>query len=71
MPFLKSFDLGQKNGFLTHNFGYRYARKSNQGSIDADFHLVLNKTFSQNSGSMGWGPGPAKGGQNLQNMPSL
>ena len=60
MPFLKSFELGQKNGFLTHNFGYRYARKSIQGSIDADFDLVFNKTLSQTSGSMGWGAGPAK-----------
>ena len=46
--------------FLTHNFGYRYASKSMKGSIDADFDLVFNKTLSQKSGSMGWGPGPAK-----------
>jgi len=56
---------------LTHNFGYRYSSKSTQGSIDADFDLVFHKTLSQKSGSMGWGPGPAKGGQNFQNMPSL
>jgi len=42
-----------------------------QGSIDADIRLVFNKTLSQKSGSKGWSPGPAKEGQNLQNMPSL
>jgi len=31
---------------LTQNFGYRYASKSIQGSIDADFDLVLNKILS-------------------------
>jgi len=45
--------------------------KSIKGSIDADGYLVFNETLSQNNGSMGWGPGPAKGGQNFQNMPSL
>ena len=39
--------------------------------IDADFHLVFNKTFRLKNGSMGWDPGPAKGGQNFQNIPSL
>jgi len=34
-----------KTGFLTHDFGYRYASKSTKGSIDADFDLVFNKTF--------------------------
>jgi len=49
-----------------------YASKSIQGSIDADFGLVYNKTFSQKSGGLkGWDPGPTKGGQNFQNMPSL
>jgi len=60
-----------KTGFLTHNFVYRYASKSLKGSIDADFDLVFNKTLSQKNGSMGWVPGPAKGGQNFQNMSSL
>jgi len=71
MAFLKSFKLGQKLGFLTHNFGYRYASKSIKGSVDADFDLVFNKALSQKSRSMGWGPRPAKGGLNFQNMPSL
>jgi len=57
--------------FLTHNFGYRYASKSIKGSIDENFDLVFNKILSQQSGSMGWGPAPAKVGQNFQNMPSL
>jgi len=60
MPFLKSFELDQKLCFLTHNFGYKYVSKSIQGSIDTDFDLVFNKTLSQKSGSMGWGPEPAK-----------
>jgi len=71
MPLLKSFELGPKLGFWPIIFGYRYANKSIQGSIDADFDLVFNKILSQKSGSMGWGPGPAKGGQNFQNMSSL
>jgi len=49
-----------KTGFLTHNFGYRYASKSIHGSTDAEFDLVFDKTLSQKSGSMGWGPGLAK-----------
>jgi len=69
--FSEKFWIRPKTGFLTYNFGYRYASKSIQSSIDADFDLVFNTTLSQKSGSMGWGPGPAKGGQNLQNMPSL
>jgi len=56
---------------LTHNFGYRYCSKSIKGSIDADVDLVFNKTLSQKNGLMGWGPGPAKVGQNFQNMPFL
>jgi len=52
MPFLKSFELGQKLGF--------WPSKSIQGSIDADFDLVFNKTLSQKSSSIGWGPRPAK-----------
>jgi len=36
-----------------------------------DFDLVFNKTLSQWNGSMGLGPGLAKGDQNFQNMPSL
>jgi len=42
-----------------------------KGSIDADFDPVFNKTLSQKNGSTGRGPGPAKKGQNFQNMPSL
>jgi len=69
--FSEKFLIRPKTGFLTHNFGYRYSSKSIQSSIDADFDLVFNKTLSQKSGSMGWGSGPAKGGENFQNMPSL
>jgi len=42
-----------KTGFLAYNFGYRCASKLIKGSIDADFHLVFNKTLSQKNGSMG------------------
>jgi len=57
------FWIRPKTGFLTHNFGYRYASKSIKGSIEADFDLVFNKTLSQKNGSTGLGPRPAKGGQ--------
>ena len=58
--FSEKFWIRPKTGFLTHNFGYRYAGMSIQSSIDADFHLVFNKTLSQKNGSMRWGLGPAK-----------
>jgi len=45
--FSEKFWIRPKSGFLTHNFGYRYASKSIQGSIDADVDLVFNKTLSQ------------------------
>jgi len=60
-----------KTGFLAHNFGHRSASKSIKGSIDADFNVVCNNTLSQKNGSIGWGPGPAKGGLFFQNMSSL
>jgi len=53
---------------LSHNCVYRYSSKSIKGSIDAGFGLVFNKTLRQKNGSMGWGPGPAKGGQKCENM---
>jgi len=69
--FSEKLGIMTKTGLLTNNFGYRYATKSIKSSVDADVDLVFNKTLSQKNGSMGWGPGPAKGGQNFQNMPSL
>jgi len=69
--FSEKYWIRPKTVFLTHNFGCSYASKSTKGSVDADFDLVFNKTLSQKNGSMGWGPGPAKGGQNFQNMSSL
>jgi len=45
--FSEKFWIRRKTGFLTHNFGYRYASKSIKGSVDADFDLVFNKTLSQ------------------------
>jgi len=58
--FSGKFWIRPKTGFLTHNFGYRYASKAIKGSIDVDFDQVFNKTLSLKNGSMGWGPGPAK-----------
>jgi len=42
-----------KTGFLTHNFGYRYASRSIKGSIDVDFGLGFTKTLIQKNGSVG------------------
>jgi len=36
-----------------------------------DFDLVFKKTLIQKNWSMGWGPGPGKGDQKFENMPSL
>ena len=47
------------------------ARKPFKGSKDADFGLVSNKILSQNTGSMGWGPGPGNGGQIKVKTPPL
>jgi len=58
--FSEKFWIRPKTRFLTHSFGYRYASKSIQGSIDADFDLVFNKTLSQKSGSMRWAQGQPK-----------
>jgi len=63
--FFEKFSIRPKTRFLTHKFSYRYASKSIKGSIDANFDLVFNKTLSQKNGSMGWGPGATKGGQNF------
>ena len=57
--------------FFVHNFGYRYARKQFNGSKDADFGLVSKQILSQKNGPMGWGPGPAKGGQKKAKTPPL
>jgi len=57
--------------FFIHNVGYRYARKSFKGSIDAEFGLVSEKILRQNNGSMGWGPGPGKGDQKNAKTPPL
>ena len=51
--FFETFWYLPKTVFLTHNFGYRYARRSIQGSLDADFGLVYKKTLIQKNGSMG------------------
>jgi len=69
--FSEKLGIRLKTGFLAHNFGHRCASKLIKGSIDEDFDLVFNKTLSQKNGSMRWGLGSAKDGQNFQNMSSL
>ena len=58
-------------GFLSHNSGSRYARRSIEDSKDADDHLVSKYILSQKNGSFDWCPGPGKFGQKHKNMPSL
>jgi len=53
-------DFGGKMGFWGHNFGYRHARRSSKGSIDAGDHLVSKKSLSQDFGPLDWRPGPWK-----------
>ena len=55
-----SFLFLPKIGFLSHNFGSRYARKPIKGSKD----------WAEN-GLLHWGPGPGKLGQRGRNMPPL
>jgi len=69
--FSEKLGIRLKTGFLAHDFGHRCSGKSIKGSIDADFHLVFNKTLNQKNGSMGWGPELAKDGLLFQNMSSL
>ena len=58
-------------GFLGHNFGSRHARRSSQGSINADDHLVFKNSLSQNFGPWDWRPGPVKFDQKTENTPTL
>ena len=53
-----------------HNFCYRYARKSFQGSNDADFGLVSKKILSQKNGRMGWAQGQPKVAKKSKNTPT-
>jgi len=43
----------------SHNFGYKYPRKSIKSSEDSDDSLDLKKHEPKN-GSLGWRPGPGK-----------
>ena len=43
-------------GFLGHNFGSRYARRSSKSFINARDHLVFKNILSQNFGPWDWGP---------------
>jgi len=58
-------------GFLGHNFGFRHARRSNKGSIDARYRVVSKNSLRQNFGPWYWRPGPVKFGQKTENTPTL
>jgi len=58
-----------KTGFLSHNFGYIYARKPVKGSIDADFGLVFNKTLSQKMGQWLGAKDQVNSAQNAKTCP--
>jgi len=47
-------------GFLGHNFGFRHARRSRKGSIDAGDHLVSIKSLNQIFVPLDWPPGSVK-----------
>jgi len=64
-------DFGGEMGFLGHNFGSRYARRSSKGSIDAGDQLVSKKSFSQNVCPLDWRPGPVNFDQTNENTPTL
>jgi len=52
--FSEKFWNRQKSGFLTHNVGYRYASKSIQSSVEADFCLLDADLCQQNIESKEW-----------------
>jgi len=56
-----------KTGYLSHNFGSRYAKKSIKCSKDSDDNLDSKKTLSQKIGSLGWRPGQGKVHQKAKN----
>ena len=64
-------DFGGEMGFLGHNFGSLYTRRSSKGSIDAGDHLISKKCLSQNFGPFDWRPGLVKFGQKNKNTPTL
>jgi len=53
-------------GVLDYNFGFRHAKRSIKGSIDADDRLVSKNSLSQNMAH-----GPIKVGLKFKNMSSL
>jgi len=54
--FSEKLGIRPKTRYLAHNVGHRCASKSIKGSIDADFHLVFNKTLIQKEWVNGSGP---------------
>jgi len=56
--------------FFSHNFGSRYARKSNKGSKDSDDSLDSQTILIQKIGSLGWRPGPEEIRRKGKNAPT-
>jgi len=60
-----------KTGFLSHNFGSRYATKSTMRSKDTDHSLVSKKRLSQKNGTLGCRPGLGKIDQISKTSPNI
>jgi len=58
-------------GFLGHNSGSKFARKSIKGSKDANVSLVSKHGLILKNGSLVWRQGPGKFGQKGKIMPLL
>jgi len=69
VAFCATFLFLSKIGFLSQNFGSRYAGKPIKCSKDADFSLVSKKIRAKND-LLGWRPGPDKFGQKFENIPT-
>jgi len=69
LPFVE-FELLPSFCFLSHTFGFGYARNL-KGFKDSDGSLVSKINLNQKTDSLGWHPGPGKLGQNGENMPLL
>jgi len=64
--FCLTFLFLSKMGFLSHNFGSRYASKPINNSKDTDYSLVYKK-----NALLDWRPAPGTLGQKGESMPPL
>jgi len=67
--FYETFRILSKTGFLSCNFGSRYASKSIKGSKDADFDLVSKTTLSQKMAHWIGAQGQVKLSKNVKTSP--